>query len=41
MGKKLTPEQVTEINNIVLELEKNTVNLASIIRKEEKENNIS
>jgi len=38
MGKTLTPEQVTEINNIVLELEKNTVNLASIIRKEEKEN---
>ncbi len=31
---KLSPEQVTEINNIVLELEKNIVNLGSAVTRE-------
>lgn len=35
-GKGLTAEQITEINNIVLEIEKDTMNLASTITKENK-----
>ncbi|MDD3520216.1 MAG: MBL fold metallo-hydrolase [Actinomycetota bacterium] len=35
--KGLTSEQITEINNIVIEIEKDTMGLASIITKENKE----
>lgn len=34
MRGNLSPEQITEINNIVLELEKNTLNLGSTVTKE-------
>ena len=37
VGSKLSPEQVAEIRNIVLELEKNTMNLGLTLTKEEKQ----
>jgi hypothetical protein len=31
MGADLTPEQITEINNLIISLEKNTYNLGSVM----------
>lgn len=34
VGSDITPEQITEINNIILSLEKNTYNLGSVMSLE-------
>ena len=39
-GDKASPERLAELNNLLLELEKNTLNLGSTITKEERERQI-
>lgn len=38
MGGEISPERIAEINNIVLELEKQSLNLGSTVTKEDREN---
>ncbi|MDD7320306.1 MAG: MBL fold metallo-hydrolase, partial [Firmicutes bacterium] len=41
VGKDISPEKMTKINNLVMELEKSTINLGAVINEEDRDKNQS